>query len=237
MEIVDIALSGSSSGAYAMVLGEVGGSRKLPIVIGGSEAQAIAIEMEKMKASRPLTHDLFRNAFEVFGLKVTEVLIYNMVEGIFYAKLICSDGVREEEVDARPSDGVALAYRFNAPIRCYESVLDAAGIRSEDLERDEDFEEEEEERVMWPMRVRSARGRWRNSRRSCATPSSKKTTSGRRACGTKSSAAREAESGRTFRPWTSQLLCGWASSWVLPAMLPSSLKPPRCSRSSGWGTK
>jgi len=147
MEIVDIALSGSSSGAYAMVLGEVGGSRKLPIVIGGSEAQAIAIEMEKMKASRPLTHDLFRNAFEVFGLKVTEVLIYNMVEGIFYAKLICSDGVREEEVDARPSDGVALAYRFNAPIRCYESVLDAAGIRSEDLERDEDFEEEEEERV------------------------------------------------------------------------------------------
>jgi hypothetical protein len=147
MEIVDIALSGSSSGAYAMVLGEVGGSRKLPIVIGGSEAQAIAIEMEKMKASRPLTHDLFRNAFEVFGLKVTEVLIYNMVEGIFYAKLICSDGVREEEVDARPSDGVALAYRFNAPIRCYESVLDAAGIRSEDLERDEDFEEEEDERV------------------------------------------------------------------------------------------
>jgi bifunctional DNase/RNase len=146
MEIVDIALSGSSSGAYAMVLGEVGGSRKLPIVIGGSEAQAIAIEMEKMKASRPLTHDLFRNAFEVFGLTVTEVLIYNMVEGIFYAKLICSDGVREEEVDARPSDGVALAYRFNAPIRCYDSVLDAAGIRTEDLERDDDeFEGEDEE--------------------------------------------------------------------------------------------
>jgi bifunctional DNase/RNase len=135
MEIVDIALSGSSSGAYAMVLGEVGGSRKLPIVIGGSEAQAIAIEMEKMKASRPLTHDLFRNAFEVFGLTVTEVLIYNMVEGIFYAKLICSDGVREEEVDARPSDGVALAYRFNAPIRCYDSVLDAAGEDEEEAPR------------------------------------------------------------------------------------------------------
>ena len=77
---------------------------------------------------------------------MTEVLIYNMVEGIFYAKLICSDGVREEEVDARPSDGVALAYRFNAPIRCYDSVLDAAGIRTEDLERDDDeFEGEDEE--------------------------------------------------------------------------------------------
>jgi len=146
MEVVDIALSGSSSGAYAMVLGEKAGGRKLPIVIGGAEAQAIAIEMEKMKASRPLTHDLFKAAFDAYNLEVSEVLIYNMVEGIFYAKLVCTDGVREEEIDARPSDAVALAYRFNCPIFVYDSVLDAAGIRAEDLEDEGDeaaFEPEE----------------------------------------------------------------------------------------------
>ena len=101
MEITDIALSGSSSGAYAMVLGEVSGNRKLPIVIGGAEAQAIAIEMEKMKASRPLTHDLFKTAFASFDIRVKEVLIYNMVEVIFYAKLACTDGVKEEEGGGR----------------------------------------------------------------------------------------------------------------------------------------
>lgn len=134
MEIVDIALSGSSSGAYALVLGEVGGTRRLPIVIGSPEAQAIAIEMENMKASRPLTHDLFHTAFKSFGLSVTEVLIYNMVEGIFYAKLICTNGSITEEIDARPSDAVALACRFKCPIRCYLSVLESAGIDS--LEED-----------------------------------------------------------------------------------------------------
>jgi hypothetical protein len=142
MEITDIALSGSSSGAYAMVLGEVTGNRKLPIVIGGAEAQAIAIEMEKMKASRPLTHDLFRSAFSSFGIRVTEVLIYNMVEGIFFAKLICSDDNKEVEVDCRPSDAVALAYRFGCSIQCYESVLQTAGIKADELEPSEDeFEE------------------------------------------------------------------------------------------------
>lgn len=134
LEIVDIALSGSSSGAYALVLGEVGGTRRLPIVIGSPEAQAIAIEMENMKASRPLTHDLFHTAFKSFGLSVTEVLIYNMVEGIFYAKLICTNGSITEEIDARPSDAVALACRFKCPIRCYLSVLESAGIDS--LEED-----------------------------------------------------------------------------------------------------
>lgn len=132
LEIVDIALSGSSSGAYALVLGEAGGTRRLPIVIGSPEAQAIAIEMENMKASRPLTHDLFHTAFQSFGLSVTEVLIYNMVEGIFYAKLICTNGDITEEIDARPSDAVALACRFKCPIRCYLSVLESAGIDSLD---------------------------------------------------------------------------------------------------------
>lgn len=144
MEITDIALSGSSSGAYAMVLGEVGGSRKLPIVIGGAEAQAIAIEMEKMKASRPLTHDLFKTSFDAFNIRVSEVLIYNMVEGIFYAKLFCSNGQEKIEVDCRPSDAVALAYRFRCAIMCSETVLETAGINSDELDAAEDgFEEEE----------------------------------------------------------------------------------------------
>lgn len=150
LEIVDIALSGSSSGAYALVLGEVGGTRRLPIVIGSPEAQAIAIEMENMKASRPLTHDLFHTAFQVFGLSVTEVLIYNMVEGIFYAKLICTNGSITEEIDSRPSDAVALACRFKCPIRCYMSVLESAGIDSLDDDSttsmyDIDIEDEEAE--------------------------------------------------------------------------------------------
>jgi bifunctional DNase/RNase len=147
MEVVDIALSGSSSGAYAMVLGEKSGGRKLPIVIGGAEAQAIAIEMEKMKASRPLTHDLFKAAFDAYHLEISEVLIYNMVEGIFYAKLICTDGSREAEIDARPSDAVALAYRFNCPIFVYDAVLDSAGIRPDEMDEDSDaldFEQEQE---------------------------------------------------------------------------------------------
>ena len=137
MEISDITLSGSSSGAYAMVLGEITGGRKLPIVIGGSEAQAIAIEIEKMKASRPLTHDLFKTTMESFGVRVTEVIIYNMVEGMFFAKLICQGGKKEEEIDCRPSDAVALAYRFGCPIYCEETVLKMAGIGESELEQSE----------------------------------------------------------------------------------------------------
>lgn len=147
MEVVDIALSGSSSGAYAMVLGEKSGGRKLPIVIGGAEAQAIAIEMEKMKASRPLTHDLFKAAFDAYQLEISEVLIYNMVEGIFYAKLVCTDGSREAEIDARPSDAVALAYRFNCPIFVYDEVLESAGIKPDEMEEESealDFEPDHE---------------------------------------------------------------------------------------------
>jgi len=135
MEISDITLSGSSSGAYAMVLGEINGERKLPIVIGGSEAQAIAIEIEKMKASRPLTHDLFKSTMETFGVSVKEVMIYNMVEGVFFAKLICQGSDKEEEIDCRPSDAVALAYRFGCPIYCAEEVLKLAGIGESEIEQ------------------------------------------------------------------------------------------------------
>ena len=138
MEIVNIEPSGSSSGAYVMVLAEKAGHRKLSIVIGSAEAQSIAIEIEKMRASRPLTHDLFKSAFASFGLTLTEVVIHNVVEGIFYSHLLVTDGMKEEEIDARPSDAVALAYRFECPIFCEEAVLAQAGITPEDLDVDFD---------------------------------------------------------------------------------------------------
>ena len=136
LEILDIALSGSSSGAYALVLGEVKGKRKLPIVIGGAEAQSIAIEMENMRPSRPLTHDLFRNTLSVFGMEVTEVVIHKMSEGIFYAQLVVSDGIREERIDSRSSDAVAIAVRFGCPIRCSAQVMEAAGVELDATDQD-----------------------------------------------------------------------------------------------------
>ena len=150
LEILDIALSGSSSGAYALVLGEVKGKRKLPIVIGGAEAQSIAIELENMRPSRPLTHDLMKNTLTAFGMEVTEVLIHKMVEGIFYAQLTVTDGIREENIDSRSSDAVAVAVRFGCPIRCSQQVMDEAGV---DLEGNEgEFIAEEAETKPRPSR-------------------------------------------------------------------------------------
>jgi bifunctional DNase/RNase len=143
LQIADIAPSGSTSGAYAMVLAEVEGMRRLPIVIGGSEAQAIAIELEKMTPSRPLTHDLFRSLANLFAIDVEEVLIYNFVEGIFFAKLIVSHQGRIAEIDARTSDAVAIAVRFNCPIYSYEFILDQAGVNAEDTEEELPIEEPE----------------------------------------------------------------------------------------------
>lgn len=132
LEIVGLSYSQTQSGAYALVLGESAGTRRLPIIIGGFEAQAIAIELEKMSPSRPLTHDLFKAFAETFDVKVSEVLIYNLVEGIFYAKLVCSDGARDVEIDARTSDAIALAVRFNCPIYTFEFILKSAGIVLDD---------------------------------------------------------------------------------------------------------
>lgn len=128
LDIVGLSYSQTQQGAYALVLGERKGKRRLPIIIGGFEAQAIAIELEKMKPSRPLTHDLFKNFAETFGIKITEVIIYNLVEGIFYAKLLCDDGKKTVEIDTRTSDAIALAVRFGAPIFTYEFILSSAGI-------------------------------------------------------------------------------------------------------------
>ncbi len=128
LEIVGLSYSQTQTGAYALVLGETKGKRRLPIIIGGFEAQAIAIELEKMTPSRPLTHDLFKSFAEGFNIVISEVIIYNLVEGIFFAKLICSDGAKEVEIDARTSDAIALAVRFNCPINTYEFILSQAGI-------------------------------------------------------------------------------------------------------------
>lgn len=128
LEIVGLSYSQTQTGAYALVLGEAKGKRRLPIIIGGFEAQAIAIELEKMTPSRPLTHDLFRSFAKGFEINVNEVIIYNLVEGIFFAKLICTDGSKEVEIDARTSDAIALAVRFSCPINTYEFILSQAGI-------------------------------------------------------------------------------------------------------------
>lgn len=129
LEISGLSYSQTQSGAYALVLSESGGKRRLPIIIGGFEAQAIAIELEKMAPTRPLTHDLFKSFAEAFFITVKEVVIYNLVEGIFHAKLICQeDGANDVEVDARTSDAIALAVRFNCPIYTYEFILSSAGI-------------------------------------------------------------------------------------------------------------
>ncbi|MGI4730072.1 MAG: bifunctional nuclease domain-containing protein [Janthinobacterium lividum] len=128
LDIVGLSYSQTQSGAYALVLGEISGRRRLPIVIGSFEAQAIAIEIEKMTPSRPLTHDLFKTFAQAFHISIQEVIIYNLIDGIFYAKLICSDGKKTMEIDARTSDGIAMAVRFNCPIFTYEFILSSAGI-------------------------------------------------------------------------------------------------------------
>nr|MBC7612077.1 bifunctional nuclease family protein [Pseudopedobacter sp.] len=128
LDIIGLSYSQTQSGAYALVLGEVSGRRRLPIIIGGFEAQAIAIEIEKMTPSRPLTHDLFKSFAEAYHINIQEVIIYNLVDGIFYSKLICNDGKKNMEIDARTSDAIALAVRFECPIYTYEFILASAGI-------------------------------------------------------------------------------------------------------------
>jgi len=132
LEIVALSHSITQTQSYAVVLEEVKGKRRLPIVIGGFEAQAIAVALEKMQPTRPLTHDLVRNLFNTFGIELMEIVINNLKEGIFYALLVCKIGDRVEEIDSRTSDALALAVRFNCPIYTYEFILDSAGIIMEE---------------------------------------------------------------------------------------------------------
>jgi uncharacterized protein len=128
LDIVGLSYSQTQSGAYALVLGEISGRRRLPIIIGSFEAQAIAIEIEKMTPSRPLTHDLFKSFADAYHINVQEIIIYNLVDGIFYSKLVCNDGKKVIEIDARTSDAIAVAVRFDCPIYTYEFILSTAGI-------------------------------------------------------------------------------------------------------------
>ena len=137
LEIMGLSYSKSQTGAYALILAEENGKRRLPIIIGGFEAQAIAIELEKMKPTRPLTHDLFKSFALEFNIYLSEVIIHKFVEGVFYAKIFATDGTITKEIDSRTSDAVALAIRFNCPINTYETVLKDAGILVDDEEEDE----------------------------------------------------------------------------------------------------
>jgi len=132
LEIIGMKYSQSQSGAYALILEERDGRRRLPIIIGSFEAQAIAIELEKIKTPRPLTHDLFRSFAEAYNIRVTEVVINKFQEGVFFAKLVCNQDDIEQEVDSRTSDAIALALRFNCPIYTYDNILEAAGIMADE---------------------------------------------------------------------------------------------------------
>ena len=132
VDIIGLSTSPSSGGAYALVLGEVDGNRRLPIIIGAFEAQAIALELEKIQPPRPMTHDLLRDTFEAVDVEVTEVVIDELREGTFFAKIRYRHDGEEHQLDSRPSDAVALAVRVDAPIFVAPMVLDEAGIVAED---------------------------------------------------------------------------------------------------------
>lgn len=134
LDIVALSHSVTQSHNYAVVLGEQNGNRRLPIVIGGFEAQAIAVAMEKMSPNRPLTHDLFRNTLETFNITLKEIVINNLLDGIFYAQLICEKNGEEFEIDSRTSDAIAMAVRFDCPIYTFEFIMETAGVVLEDSE-------------------------------------------------------------------------------------------------------
>ncbi len=138
LEILGLSSSQSQSGSFALVLGEKEGNRRLPIIIGMFEAQAIAIEIEKIIPNRPMTHDLFKSFANSFHFHVDEIIISDLKEGVFFAKIVCSDGLKKSEIDARPSDAIAIGLRFDATISTYENILAEAGIVLTDEEEEEE---------------------------------------------------------------------------------------------------
>ncbi|PWJ42800.1 bifunctional nuclease family protein [Sediminitomix flava] len=146
LKILGLSPSHTQSGSFALVLGETEGNRRLPIIIGMFEAQAIALEMEQIVANRPMTHDLFKAFALEFNIHIEEIIISNLKEGVFYATIRCADeNGKVTEMDARPSDAVALAVRFKAPIFAAETVLKEAGIRLDELEEEEEVDDLTEE--------------------------------------------------------------------------------------------
>lgn len=145
LEILGLSSSQSQSGSFALILGEKGGNRRLPIIIGMFEAQSIAIQIEKISPNRPLTHDLFKSFAEHVHVVILEVVISDLKEGVFYSRIVCSDGATTFDIDARPSDAIAIGLRFGVPIFTVESVLSEAGIILSDLDEGEGEGEEDEE--------------------------------------------------------------------------------------------
>jgi bifunctional DNase/RNase len=145
LEILGLSSSQSQSGSFALILGEKGGNRRLPIIIGMFEAQSIAIQIEKISPNRPLTHDLFKSFAEHVHVVILEVVISDLKEGVFYSRIVCSDGATTFDIDARPSDAIAIGLRFGVPIYTVESVLSEAGIILSDLDEAESETEDEDE--------------------------------------------------------------------------------------------
>ena len=147
LEILGLSSSQSQSGSFALVLGEKPGKRRLPIIIGMFEAQAIAIEIEKIIPNRPMTHDLFKSFAGSFNFNIKEIVISDLKEGVFFAKIICEGEFDSIEIDSRPSDAIAIGLRFNAPIYTYESILSEAGIELTDEIEDEGELDKELEKI------------------------------------------------------------------------------------------
>ena len=142
LEILGLSPSQSQAGSFALVLGEELGNRRLPIIIGVFEAQAIAVQIENIVPNRPMTHDLFKSFADGMNYTLKEIVISDLKEGIFYAKIVCTDRLREVEIDARPSDAIAIGLRFGIPIYTYEAILSEAGIISSSITEEEDEDEE-----------------------------------------------------------------------------------------------
>ncbi len=145
LEILGLSSSQSQSGSFALILGEKHGNRRLPIIIGMFEAQSIAIQIEKISPNRPLTHDLFKSFAEHVHVAIVEVVISDLKEGVFYSRIVCSDGATTFDIDARPSDAIAIGLRFEVPIFTVESVLSEAGIILTDEETDPDTDEDQDD--------------------------------------------------------------------------------------------
>ena len=150
VDILGLSTSPHTNGAYALILYEVEGKRKLPIIIGGFEAQAIALKLENIKPPRPFTHDLFKNIADAFHLHVNEIIIDELHNETFYAKVICEVNGEVHEIDARPSDAIAITVRFNAPLFVTEEILDEAGIKEEQKEEGEEEAVPEAEEIVIP---------------------------------------------------------------------------------------
>jgi len=145
LEISDLNQSQPRNGSYVLILREDNGYRQVPIIIGTPEAHAIAWELDRVPMARPMTHDLFKSFARAFDYTVEEIIISDFREGVFYAQIICTDGIRQKSIDARPSDAVAIALRFDVPIYIHEKVMKEVGIEPEEIDRASEEELEEEE--------------------------------------------------------------------------------------------